>query len=258
MLGNAARFRRSSNATGWVSPTGHNDASGNWEYPLNAYDDELGSYARHYHDVQDPDGQWSSYLYLTHASMTADGIRFYARDDDEIDSVDVDVYRDGVWTDVYEGAFNNLQWEEHSFAEGTVTEARIRFHVYRNKGIVNGAPAFEPVLERTLPRKGFETGLVVKGAQIDIADLDNDGRQDIIVAAVYKTQDGKAQPLVLRNRGGMQFDVPPLERCMGYYASGPVADYDRDGRLDIFLPRWSDALKNRLFRTEKVAVTRSR
>lgn len=126
------QFTTGNPGTGWVSPTSYTDASGNWENAVNAYDDELGSYARHYHDINDPDGQWSSFLYLTRASITADRIRFYAKKDANIDQIDVDVYLNGAWTNVYQGTFSNMVWEEKSFTEGTVTQARVRFHVASN------------------------------------------------------------------------------------------------------------------------------
>jgi hypothetical protein len=60
------------------------------------------------------------------------------------------------------------------------------------------------------------------------------------------------QPVVLKNlsqRGGeLRFSPPPFEKMVGYYAPAPVADYDRDGRLDIFLASWFEQLPNYLMR----------
>jgi len=69
---------------------------------------------------------------------------------------------------------------------------------------------------------------------------------------IYKPDDGAIQPLVLQNLGNKaelpQFKIPPLGTCIGYYAPAPVADYDRDGRVDIFMPSWFWELPNYLFR----------
>jgi hypothetical protein len=35
---------------------------------------------------------------------------------------------------------------------------------------------------------------------------------------------------------------------VGYYAAAPTADYDRDGRIDVFLASWFEHLPNYLFR----------
>jgi hypothetical protein len=57
---------------------------------------------------------------------------------------------------------------------------------------------------------------------------------------------------VLRNLstalGGLRFTAPPYDKLLGYYAAGPAADYDRDGRVDVFLASWFEHLPNYLFR----------
>ncbi len=69
------------------------------------------------------------------------------------------------------------------------------------------------------------------------ADVDNDGRQDLIVVRV----DG---PLLYLNRGGGRFQLkrdafnfasPP----QGTFTGAALADYDRDGRLDIYFCLYS-------------------
>jgi len=134
----------------------------------------------------------------------------------------------------------------------TVHDAPGEFYVYLNKGIKDGTPAFELIAEGRFPREGKGTGLPVKAAHVSLCDVDNDGRRDVLIAVVRVAEDGKRQPLVLRNEGNKdgvpRFDVPPLESCAGYYAPGPVGDYDRDGRLDVFLPTWYEELPCYLFR----------
>ncbi len=130
-------------------------------------------------------------------------------------------------------------------------------HVWINQGIrKDGTPMFRKVsddigLRDRLPSEG-PTGLPIKSAHVAIRDVDNDGRNDIMLSMVYKPEGGPVQPFVLRNLtdndSPLRFDVPKFESIIGYYAPGPVADYDRDGRVDIFLPSWFDELPNYLFR----------
>jgi hypothetical protein len=84
------------------------------------------TYARSYHNIGD--SQWSAFVYYDHDAIISNNIRFYACGPAQVGAVDVDVYRDGIWADVYEGAFAGLQWVEGQFDEGMVTEARIRFY----------------------------------------------------------------------------------------------------------------------------------
>jgi hypothetical protein len=82
--------------------------------------------------------------------------------------------------------------------------------------------------------------------------MDNDGRRDIVLSVIYRDDRGRIQPVVLRNltsrRGTLRFSKPPFERMVGYYAAAPTTDYDRDGRIDIFLASWFEHLPNYLFR----------
>jgi prepilin-type N-terminal cleavage/methylation domain-containing protein len=119
--------------TGWILPTGYLDPDNVWENPENAYDDTIFTLARSYHNINAP--QWSSYLYLTHAALPINSIKFYARDGGEVDGIEVDVLKDGNWLNVYTGAFTDKQWVQADFAQGAVTQARIRFHAaFANHG----------------------------------------------------------------------------------------------------------------------------
>jgi len=120
-------FHTGAPSSGWISPTGYNDSDNKWEDETNAYDDNFVSYARCLHNINEQ--LWSPWLILTHGTMTSDKIRFYARGGGYIDNVDIDVFKDGVWTDVYQGTFNDKVWIEKNFTQGTVTQARIRFSV---------------------------------------------------------------------------------------------------------------------------------
>lgn len=120
-------------ATGWVSPTGHSDATGRWLDGERIYDDEAGTFGKCYHNINDPNGQWSPYLYLLHASMVADSIRFLAKDDSYIDQAQVDVSNDGVtWLNVFDAAYTDQTWAIGTFAGQYVNRARVRFHLNSN------------------------------------------------------------------------------------------------------------------------------
>jgi hypothetical protein len=131
-----------------------------------------------------------------------------------------------------------------------------RMHVYVNKGVKDGLPEFAEVtkaagLDREFPSRG-STGLAVKTAHVALFDADNDGRNDIYLSVIWKDANDRVQPLCLRNLGAEagvpRFAPPPMERLVTYYAPGPVADYDRDGRVDVFLPTWFAEVPSYLFR----------
>lgn len=121
---------------GWITPTRYYDPTSKWENEPDSHDDELDSFARSYHTVNDPNGQWSAFLYLNHSVLVCDKVRFYAKgptgDSAQIDQVDLDVLKGGIWVDVYQGTFSDKQWVEKSFVQGSVTAARIRFRVSTN------------------------------------------------------------------------------------------------------------------------------
>lgn len=123
-------FRQAESGAGaWTTPTGHSDPEAGWSYETNAYDENvetraLGGPTSIYYP------SWTDFLYLTFPSAISNKLRFYAWYDPDLSKkVDVDVLRDGVWTNVYEGAFADHAWVEKTFTEGTVTEIRIRFYV---------------------------------------------------------------------------------------------------------------------------------
>jgi tetratricopeptide (TPR) repeat protein/peroxiredoxin len=94
--------------------------------------------------------------------------------------------------------------------------------LYRNRG--DGT--FEDITE------GSGVGVLENTACALIVDVDNDGRQDLIVVRA-------AGPMLFLNEGGgkfrqkanaFQFATPP----QGTFTGAAVADYDRDGWLDIY------------------------
>jgi hypothetical protein len=136
-----------------------------------------------------------------------------------------------------------------------------RLHVYRNLGVTDGLPKFQDVsaaagLNMEFPQQ-TSTGHAMKLAHLAIRDFDHDGRNDLYLAATWLGPDGKPQPLVLRNLGvtdGVaRLQPPSLDKLLDYYAPGPMADFDRDGRLDMFLPTWDPKVPSYLFRNVTAA-----
>jgi hypothetical protein len=110
----------------WISPTGHNDPDDKWDDETNAYDDNLGT--RCLTSGTYNANVWCEFLELTHAAINATKIRFYMAFWEATREWDFDVYKDGAWVDVFQGAAGGQSnyWWEHSFPEGSVTKLRFR------------------------------------------------------------------------------------------------------------------------------------
>ena len=110
------------NPSGWISPTGH--SSTYWQNPTNVYDEDTNTYGYQTVNIN----SWSEFLYLTHSAITSNKVRFNAKYDYyKQNQIDLDVYRDGAWVNVYQGSYSHHVWVEKTFDEGTVTQARARF-----------------------------------------------------------------------------------------------------------------------------------
>lgn len=118
--------------------------------------------------------------------------------------------------------------------------------LYLNETSEPGAtPEFTDVTE--------EAGLVAlptKAPDLSLADMDNDGWPDLVTTA---SADHGAGPAIFRHTGELVDGVPRFEEPAGlgdpqYWISGPVADVDRDGRLDVLLVEWEPALPSFLLR----------
>ncbi|MGH9454350.1 MAG: FG-GAP repeat domain-containing protein, partial [Terriglobia bacterium] len=99
--------------------------------------------------------------------------------------------------------------------------------LYRNKG--NGT--FEDVTETA------GVGVIDSSPSALFADIDNDGRQDLIVVR-------EAGPLLFRNQGHGTFKLKPdafkfAHEPQGSFTAAALADYDRDGWLDIYFCLYS-------------------
>src|SRR5207244_11475338 len=100
--------------------------------------------------------------------------------------------------------------------------ARLSNRLYRNRG--HGT--FEDITEAS------EVGIIENTACALFADIDNDGRQDLIVVRTNG-------PLLALNEGGGKFRQKRNEfqfasAPQGTFMGTAVADYDRDGWLDVY------------------------
>jgi enediyne biosynthesis protein E4 len=142
--------------------------------------------------------------------------------------------------------------------------------LYLNLGNADGLPRF-----RDATTESGLAGLPMKAPHVEVHDFDNDGWPDLYIG-VLKFAAGKVYPLVLRSagvpgagsagetRGGVArlrdevsgvndfptaedrqlgdvlkfFDKMNAERKITYMPAAPTCDYDRDGRIDMFLANW--------------------
>lgn len=110
---------------GWVSPTGFVDPDSKWSDEALAYDDDTGT------NALNAKINWNSYLELTHAALNCDKVRIYARDWDAgayDPDLDIDVYYDGGWNNIFSGLITKDTWVEKTIPAGekSVTAARIK------------------------------------------------------------------------------------------------------------------------------------
>jgi enediyne biosynthesis protein E4 len=118
-----------------------------------------------------------------------------------------------------------------------------RLYVFLNEGNdVNG----DPIL-RDITSEANVVNPDGKAIHVQIQDIDNDGRMDILTS--------RCNCIVYRNAGIVN-GIPRFENPVnsgykggiGYWAGGPFCDYDRDGRLDFFGPEWEPGVASPLLR----------
>ena len=93
------------------------------------------------------------------------------------------------------------------------------------------------------------TPLPTKAPHVELNDLDNDGWPDLLTSA--SAGDGPAW----FTHEGLDGEIPRFRTPDGlgdpqYWVAAPSADYDRDGRLDVFLLEWEPALPSIMLRNE--------
>ncbi|MBI4603938.1 MAG: CRTAC1 family protein [Planctomycetes bacterium] len=149
----------------------------------------------------------------------------------------------------------------------------VPIRLFLNRGVQGREPAFEEITEAAGLRP-----LWMKAPHVEIQDFDNDGWPDIYVSIV-KFAGGRIYPVIFRNLGvrdglprfredawavndfptadekalgntGQFFQKVIEERKIEYFASGPSADYDNDGKLDLLLVSWWSERGSLLLRNE--------
>jgi hypothetical protein len=152
----------------------------------------------------------------------------------------------------------------------------VAVRLYLNRGVDDGWPRFEDVTERV----GL-TRLPMKSPHVEVQDFDNDGWPDIYTSIV-KFRGKEAHPVIFRNLGtkdgqpsfkefalavndfptaddrklasvGPFFEKMEREHKIVYTAPGPSCDFDRDGRLDLFLGNWWVKQRSLLLKNESKA-----
>lgn len=147
--------------------------------------------------------------------------------------------------------------------------------LFLNRG---GKAGGDPVFEEVTQPAGLAP-VAMKAPHIEIQDFDNDGWPDLYASVVKLAGDGTPHPLIYRNLGapdgrpafreaawavnnfptaadqavqgtGEFFDKMNRERKVVYTAAGPSCDYDRDGRVDLFLASWWPEVPSMLLRNE--------
>lgn len=182
-----------------------------------------------------------------------------------------DVNLDG-WADLLIGQHYDRPWQEP-----------VPVRLYLNRPGVEKSPSDS----RTVPPRVFQdvtetAGLVplfLKAPHIEVQDFDNDGLPDISTSVV-RFDAGRTVPMIFRGTGNGAEGVPRFEltgretndyptkadreirrsgeffaklladRKIIYTAPAPTADFDRDGRLDIFLANWFAESPSMLLRNE--------
>jgi len=176
----------------------------------------------------------------------------YASADDTTCGVCIqDVNRDGL-LDLVVGSHFSRPWKQNGVA----------VRLYLNTGVKGGEPGFTDVTE--------SAGLVplpMKSPHVEVQDFDNDGWPDIYTSMVKYGAD-RPHPMIFHNatrrngarptflestlgvndfpnaedlavkRTGEFFDKMISDRKIIYTAPGPSGDYNRDGKLDLFLANW--------------------
>jgi len=128
---------------GWISPVSYEDPEErtsrfrpNDEYDMrdHRWIDEIDAFDGEDHTQATylvPDRTWTSYLILNapDPGLLCDGIRVLVYDGYPHGIAlewDIDVYRNGAWTDAYDGVIVESEWMQIPFAAGTVTKMRLR------------------------------------------------------------------------------------------------------------------------------------
>ena len=104
----------------------------------------------------------------------------------------------------------------------------------------------DPVFEDVTDTAGIPP-IVSKQPHVEVQDFDNDGWPDLYVSVLVEGASGPV-PVIFAHTGNPSdpvFETIEPARALTdprYYAGGPTADYDNDGRVDVFLSEWRSSL----------------
>ena len=168
----SAAFQTTNNA--WVTPDSHSDPSSDWDNETNAYDDDTATFAQ-----ETPSGinTWGVYLELLFdEAIYCDGVRFDAYyTKSTVNQIDIDLYYNSAWNDLYQGAYTNHTWVEKSIGSTEkVEKARVRFY-HDSEDYPRPARLYEfdfdayPLLEVTVT--GLSSGEQIVKTSADGTDL---------------------------------------------------------------------------------------
>jgi len=104
----------------------------------------------------------------------------------------------------------------------------------------------DPILRNITKEAGLPPP-ASRSPHVQLQDMDNDGWVDIMASS--------CESFIYRNRG-VEGGIPRFEEPIssgiaggiGYWAAGPLADFDRDGRLDFIGPDWEPGVASPLLR----------
>ena len=120
------------------------------------------------------------------------------------------------------------------------TEVSVRLYLNRSEG---ERIEFVDITEQA----GF-IPLPTKAPHVEFADMNNDGLVDIVTSA---SAHNGTLPAVFLGTGIVdgipRFDAPDGLGSDQYWVTAPTADYNRDGRLDVFAVEWEPSLPSLLF-----------
>lgn len=160
----------------------------------------------------------------------------------------------------------------HHFKQPWVTPVPIR--LYLNRGTTTGETTFTDVTESC----GLAP-LYLKPPHVEIQDFDNDGLPDIYLGVYKFDAKGRPHPVIYKNlgsKGGMPrfvdtstgvndfpsdelraihntrafFERITKDKIAVYSAAAPTCDFDRDGKLDIFMANFLLQSPSLLLRNE--------